>query len=70
MYHAAPLALLPRMDPTRDDVYDAWQSAHAEAHAAFRRWCNAARDAKCEAYTAYRAAADREDTALAALMTG
>jgi hypothetical protein len=47
----------------------AWELARDEAHLAFRLWCHAPNDRKREAYTAYRAAADREDVAAAALMT-
>jgi hypothetical protein len=47
----------------------AWELARDEAHLAFRLWCNARYGEKREAYAAYRAAADREDVAAAALMT-
>ena len=47
----------------------AWECARDDAHLAFRRWCEAPLRSKRDAYTAYRAAADREDVAVAALMT-
>jgi hypothetical protein len=47
----------------------AWETARDEAHLAFRTWCDAPYGAKREAYVAYRAAADREDVAVAALVT-
>jgi hypothetical protein len=47
----------------------AWEAARDEAHLAFRLWCHAPYGRKREAYTAYRAAADREDIATAALTT-
>jgi hypothetical protein len=47
----------------------AWEGARDDAHLAFRLWCDAPLGDKCDAYTAYRAAADREDVAVAALMT-
>jgi len=47
----------------------AWELARDEAHLAFRLWCEAPYGAKREAYTAYRAAADREDVAITALAT-
>jgi hypothetical protein len=48
----------------------AWECARDDAHLAFRSWCMApyGAGAKREAYAAYRAAADREDVALAALI--
>jgi hypothetical protein len=51
------------------DRRQAWECARDDAHLAFRLWCNAPYGAKREAYTAYRAAADREDVAIAALTT-
>jgi hypothetical protein len=53
-----------------DNSFDrrmAWELARDEAHLAFRLWCHAPTDRKRDAYTAYRAAADREDVAAAAL---
>ena len=47
----------------------AWECARDDAHLAFRLWCEAPRNSKRDAYTAYRAAADREDVAITALMT-
>ena len=46
----------------------AWECARDEAHLAFRLWCHATYGHKREAYVTYRAAADREDSAIAALM--
>ena len=40
----------------------AWECARDEAHLAFRLWCHAPYGTKREAYIAYRAAADREDS--------
>lgn len=47
----------------------AWETARDHARLAFRTWCDAPYGAKREAYFAYRAAADREDIAAAALST-
>jgi hypothetical protein len=47
----------------------AWEAARDDAHLAFRLWCNTPYGHKREAYTAYRAAADREDIAITALTT-
>jgi hypothetical protein len=52
-----------------DDRRLAWECARDEAQLAYRLWCHAPHEHKREAYAAYRAAADREDTAVAALMT-
>ncbi len=49
------------------DTRSAWEHARDEAHRAFRLWCDAPRDHKRDAYLAYRAAADREETAEARL---
>jgi hypothetical protein len=46
----------------------AWECARDDAHLAFRLWCEAPYGAKREAYVAYRAAADREDTAVSELL--
>jgi hypothetical protein len=51
-----------------DDARLAWECARDDAHLAFRLWCHAPYGAKRDAYAAYRAAADREDVALTALM--
>ena len=57
------------MTLTTDDRRMAWECARDDAHLAFRLWCHAPLGAKRDAYAAYRAAADREDMAVAALMT-
>ena len=57
------------MTLTTDDRRLAWECARDDAHLAFRLWCDAPLTAKRDAYTAYRAAADREDVAVAALIT-
>jgi hypothetical protein len=57
------------MTLTTDDRRLAWECARDDAHLAFRLWCDAPRTSKRDAYTAYRAAADREDVAITALMT-
>jgi hypothetical protein len=57
------------MTLTTDDRRMAWECARDDAHLAFRLWCDAPPRSKLDAYTAYRAAADREDVAVAALMT-
>ena len=54
---------------TLSDCKLAWELARDDAHLAFRIWCEAPFEAKREAYVAYRAAADREDVAVAALMS-
>jgi hypothetical protein len=48
---------------TDDNTRLAWERARDEAHLAFRRWCDAPRDRRRDAYLAYRAAADREERA-------
>jgi hypothetical protein len=48
------------LGPAFNAVYDAWSDAHEEAEDALLRW---RADATAEAYTAYRAAQDREDAA-------
>jgi hypothetical protein len=57
------------MTLTIDDRRMAWESARDDAQLAFRLWCDAPQRSKRDAYTAYRAAADREDVAVAALPT-
>ena len=47
----------------------AWECARDDAHLAFRLWCHAPYGHKREAYVAYLAATDREDSAAAAFMT-
>jgi hypothetical protein len=70
-YHHAAATLFSDMtaaiSPT--DRRQAWECARDDAHLAFRLWCAAPYGTKGEAYAAYRAAADREDVAIAALMT-
>jgi hypothetical protein len=56
-------------DPSPPDRRAAWETARDEANLAFRLWCEAPYGIKHEAYATYRAAADREDVAVAALMT-
>jgi hypothetical protein len=56
-------------DLSPPDRRAAWETARDEAHLAFRLWCDAPYGSKREAYTSYRAAADREDVAVAALVT-
>jgi hypothetical protein len=46
--------------PAWNVVYDAWSDAHEEAECAWRTWRFGG---SREAYSAYRAAADREDAA-------
>ena len=69
MYHDATRPLYGGMTLSPNDHRMAWECARDEAHLAFRLWCHAPYGTKREAYTAYRAAADREDSAAAALMT-
>jgi hypothetical protein len=70
-YQRAAPALLSSMNAAISpaDRRQAWECARDDAHLAFRLWCNAPYGTKHEAYTAYRAAADREDVAIAALAT-
>jgi hypothetical protein len=68
-YQRAAQALSSGMTLSTDDRRLAWECARDDAHLAFRVWCDAPRGAKRDAYTAYRAAADREDVAIAVLMT-
>ena len=57
------------MTLSTDDRRLAWECARDDAHLAFPVWCEAPLDSKRDAYTSYRAAADREDVAIAALMS-
>jgi len=68
-YQRAAQALFEGMTLSTDDRRLAWECARDDAHLAFRIWCEAPHGAKRDAYTAYRAAADREDVAIAALVT-
>ncbi len=61
------LSSMNAISPT--DRRQAWECARDDAHLAFRLWCSAPYGTKREAYAAYRAAADREDVAIAALAT-
>jgi hypothetical protein len=49
------------------DARLAWELARDEAHLAFQLWCHAPYGTKRDAFTTYRAAADREDLAAAIL---
>jgi hypothetical protein len=53
----------PHPYPGCDESATDWRAAFAETSQAYRRWCEAARGDKPEAYAVYRAAADREDAA-------
>ena len=68
-YQRGLRALSSGMTLTTDDRRMAWECARDDARLAFRTWCDAPLGAKRDAYAAYRAAADREDTAVSALMT-
>ncbi len=68
-YQRAAPALSSGMTLSTNDRRLAWECARDDAHLAFRLWCYAPYGAKRDAYTAYRAAADREDVAIAALAT-
>ena len=71
-YQRATFALLLGMTNavlTDNDLRMAWECARDDAHLAFRLWCHAPYGTKREAYIAYRAAADREDVAITALMS-
>ena len=68
-YQRALQPLSTTMTLSTDDRRLAWECARDDAHLAFRTWCEAPLGAKRDAYTAYRAAADREDVAIAALVT-
>jgi hypothetical protein len=52
----------------REAIHEAWLAAREEALAAYDAWCSAERGAKPESYAVYRAAADREDAAMAPLL--
>ena len=67
-YQNALQLLSPGMTLSTDDRRLAWECARDDAHLAFRIWCEAPLGAKRDAYTAYRAAADREDVAIASLI--
>jgi len=54
---------------TPHDARMAWELARDDAQLAFRLWCHAPYGTKRDAFTAYRAAADREDHAAARLET-
>jgi hypothetical protein len=45
------------------DVYQAWVAARDEARDAYHGWCHAGASERRDAYSRYRAAADREDVA-------
>jgi predicted kinase len=68
-YQRAAKMLSSDMTLPTDDRRLAWECARDDAHLAFRVWCEAPLGTKRDAYTAYRAAADREDVAICALMT-
>jgi hypothetical protein len=68
-YQRALQPLSTGMTLSTDDRRLAWECARDDAHLAFRIWCEAPLGAKRDAYTAYRAAADREDVAIAALIS-
>jgi hypothetical protein len=68
-YQRARVALSTGMTLSSNDRRLAWESARDDAHLAFRLWCEAPLTARRDAYAVYRAAADREDMAVAALMT-
>jgi hypothetical protein len=68
-YQRAPDRLSLGMTLSSPDRRLAWECARDDAHLAFRLWCDAPLSAKRDAFTAYRAAADREDVAVATLMT-
>ena len=57
-------------DISPHDRHAAWETARDQAHLAFRFWCAAPYGQKREAFATYRAAADREDVAVAVLMDG
>jgi hypothetical protein len=68
-YQRAAAGLSTGMTLSSNDRRLAWENARDDAHLAFRLWCDAPPTAWRDAYTVYRAAADREDVAVAALMT-
>jgi predicted kinase len=68
-YQGGTQPLSSGMTLSTDDRRLAWECARDDAHLAFRVWCDAPLGTKRDAYTAYRAAADREDVAVSALMT-
>ena len=45
------------------DLYQAWVAARDEARSAYRGWCQAGTGDRRDAYSRYRAAADRADAA-------
>jgi len=51
-------------DELRDELYAVWDGARMDANDAYASWLS---NGGREAYAAYRAAADREDAAAAAL---
>lgn len=59
--------LILRREPAWDALYDAWSDAHEDAEGAWRTWRSGGGR---EAYSAYRAAADREDAAQDAVAAG
>ena len=50
-----------------DKLWDAWAFAAVEAELALDAWTRATRDLKATAFSAYRAALDREEQAAAQL---
>ena len=69
VYQHGSRALFAGMTLSPNDRRMAWECARDEAHLAFRLWCHASYGNKRDAYHAYVAATDREDSAAAALMT-
>jgi hypothetical protein len=45
------------------DLYQAWVAARDDARTAYRGWCQAGPRERRDAYSRYRAAADRADVA-------
>jgi hypothetical protein len=68
-YQRRSIPLSTGMTLSSNDRRLAWETARDDAHLAFRLWCDAPLNARRDAYTVYRAAADREDMAVADLMT-
>jgi hypothetical protein len=68
VYQSGARALYGGMTLSSHDRRLAWECARDDAHLAFRLWCHAPYGLKREAYVAYLAATDREDSAAAALM--
>lgn len=64
-YRGAPFAAFDfgQVQPTTEDLWDAWAFAAVDAQLALNAWMTAPTDDKGDAFSGYRAALDREEQA-------